>query len=140
MFLLCAHVSVLSYVGLPLHIFGKVSVICLSTSHHNNNQGSLFGPYTPLQQLDTLADHDTRSYVVGSTNSLLLAQKDRYCDVLVNVRCLFCRPLSDEDQLDENTINISSQNLHKISGLTVPDRRWIDFITQTVKDTWDEGT
>ena len=48
-------------------------------------QGSLFGPYTPLQQLDMLADHDTKSYIVGSTNSLLLQQKDRYSDILVNV-------------------------------------------------------
>jgi hypothetical protein len=62
--------SLLAYVGLPLHTFGK---------------GSLFGPYTPLQQLDILADHDTKSYVVGSTNSLLLAQKERYSDILINV-------------------------------------------------------
>ena len=46
----------------------------------------MFGPYTPLQQLDLLADDDTKSYVVGSTNSLLLAQKDRYSDILINVR------------------------------------------------------
>lgn len=45
----------------------------------------MFGPYTPLQQLDLLADHGTRSYVVGSTNSLLLQQKDRYSDILINV-------------------------------------------------------
>ena len=56
--------------GLPLQIFGK---------------GSLFGPYTPLQQLDMLADHGTKSYIVGSTNSLLLQQKDRYSDILINV-------------------------------------------------------
>lgn len=62
--------SLLSYMGLPLQIFGK---------------GSLFGPYTPLQQLDVLADYGTKSYIVGSTNSLLLQQKDRYSDVLVNV-------------------------------------------------------
>ena len=48
-------------------------------------QGALFGPYTPLQQLDVLADHDTKSYIVGTTNSLLLQQKDRYSDILVNV-------------------------------------------------------
>lgn len=48
-------------------------------------KGSLFGPYTPLQQLDMLADRNTTSYVVGSTNSLLLAQRDRYCDILINV-------------------------------------------------------
>jgi Transport protein Avl9 len=79
--------------------------------------------------------------VVGSTNSLLLAQRDRYCDVLVNVRLLFghSEP-TDASQLDENLINISSQQLRQTSGLTVPDRRWIDFITQTVRDTWDECT
>ena len=62
--------SLLRYMGLPLQIFGK---------------GSLFGPYTPLQQLDMLADFGTKSYIVGSTNSLLLQQKDRYSDLLVNV-------------------------------------------------------
>lgn len=101
--------SLLSYVGLPLQIFSK---------------GSLFGPYTPLQQLDILADDDTKSYVVGSTNSILLAQKDRYSDILIN--------------LDEDTIIISSQSLRNALQLTVPDRRWIDFLTQTVNDTWDE--
>jgi len=56
--------------GLPLQLFGK---------------GALFGPYTPLQQLDVLADFGTKSYIVGSTNSLLLQQKDRYSDILINV-------------------------------------------------------
>lgn len=45
----------------------------------------MFGPYTPLQQLDLLADYGTKSYVVGSTNFLLLQQKDRYSDILINV-------------------------------------------------------
>lgn len=53
-------------------------------------QGSLFGPYTPLQQLDMLADHDTKSYIIGSTNSLLLQQKDRYSDILINVSNHIC--------------------------------------------------
>jgi hypothetical protein len=52
----------------------------------------MFGPYTPLQLLDLLADDGTKSYVVGSTNSLLLQQKDRYSDILINVSYLnFCR-------------------------------------------------
>lgn len=46
----------------------------------------MFGPYTPLQQLDVLSDHGTKSYMVGSTNSLLLQQKDRYSDILINVK------------------------------------------------------
>ncbi|KAH0551250.1 hypothetical protein GP486_007452, partial [Trichoglossum hirsutum] len=102
--------SLLSFMGLPLQIFGK---------------GSLFGPYTPLQQLDLLADRGTRSYLVGSTNSLLLQQKDRYCDMLIN--------------LDESTINISSTSLRAALALSVADRRWIDFLTQTVNDTWNEA-
>ncbi|KAK0701665.1 transport protein Avl9-domain-containing protein [Lasiosphaeria miniovina] len=102
--------SLLSYMGLPLQIFGK---------------GSLFGPYTPLQQLDVLADFGTKSYIVGSTNSLLLQQKDRYSDILIN--------------LDEDSINITSTSLKAALQLSVSDRRWIDFITQNVNETWDEA-
>ncbi|KAL9632527.1 MAG: hypothetical protein Q9204_003751 [Flavoplaca sp. TL-2023a] len=101
--------SLLTYMGLPLRIFGK---------------GSLFGPYTPLQQLDVLADHErTRSYMVGSTNSLLLQQKDRYSDILIN--------------LDDSSITISSPSLRTALALSAADRRWIDFLTQTVTSTWD---
>lgn len=96
--------------GLPLQLFGK---------------GSLFGPYTPLQQLDMLADADTKSYIVGSTNSLLLQQKDRYSDILIN--------------LDDHTVNTTSSSLRQASILSTPDRRWIDFLTQTVNDSWDES-
>ncbi|KAL8788806.1 MAG: hypothetical protein Q9213_001477 [Squamulea squamosa] len=101
--------SLLAYMGLPLHIFGR---------------GSLFGPYTPLQQLDILADHDrTKSYIVGSTNSLLLQQKDRYSDILIN--------------LDDSSISFSSPSLRTALVLSAADRRWIDFLTQTVTSTWD---
>jgi hypothetical protein len=85
----------------------------------------LFGPYTPLQQLDLLADFGTKSYIVGSTNSLLLQQKDRYSDILIN--------------LDEDTINITSPSLRSALVLSHSDRRWIDFITQEVNDTWDDA-
>ncbi|CAI7643004.1 unnamed protein product [Penicillium pancosmium] len=101
--------SLLAYMGLPLQIFGK---------------GSMFGPYTPLQQLDLLADDGTKSYVVGSTNSLLLQQKDRYSDILIN--------------LDEDSISISSLPLRNALALSTADRRWIDLLTQIVNDTWDE--
>ncbi|MCJ1478055.1 late secretory pathway protein avl9 [Lambiella insularis] len=101
--------SLLAYMGLPLQIFGK---------------GSLFGPYTPLQQLDLLADYGTKSYIVGSTNSLLLQQKDRYSDILIN--------------LDESTITITSSSLRAALTLSAADRRWIDFLTQTIQQTWDE--
>lgn len=102
--------SLLAYMGLPLQIFGK---------------GSMFGPYTPLQQLDLLADHGTKSYVVGSTNSLLLQQKDRYSDILIN--------------LDEDTINVLTPSLRNALALSVADRRWIDLLTQIINETWDEA-
>ncbi len=76
-----------------------------------------------MQQLDILADYGTKSYIVGSTNSLLLQQKDKYSDILVN--------------LDENTVNITSTSLRTALSLSPADRRWIDFLTQTVQDTWD---
>lgn len=85
----------------------------------------MFGPYTPLQQLDILADYGTKSYIVGSTNSLLLQQKDRYSDILIN--------------LDNSTINTTSSSLRSALTLSIADRRWIDFITQSVNDTWDEA-
>lgn len=100
--------SLLSYVGLPLQLFGK---------------GSFFGPYTPLQQLDLITDLDTKSYVIGSTNSLLLQQKERYCDALLN--------------LDDNVVTVLSPSIKSALTLSVADRRWIDFLTQAVNDTWD---
>ncbi|KAF5022624.1 hypothetical protein F66182_5324 [Fusarium sp. NRRL 66182] len=102
--------SLLCYMGLPLQIFGK---------------GSLFGPYTPLQQLDILADFGTKSYIVGSTNSLLLQQKDRYSDILIN--------------LDEDSVVINSQSLRTALTLTAADRRWIDYLTHEIHETWDEA-
>ncbi|KAH9826079.1 Transport protein Avl9 [Teratosphaeria destructans] len=102
--------SLLAFMGVPLQLFGT---------------GSVFGPYTPLQQLDVLTDLDTKSYVVGSTNSLLIQQKNKYCDVLV--------------ELDEHIVSILAPPLHRALTLTAADRRWIDFITQQVNDTWDES-
>ncbi|KAF4836896.1 Late secretory pathway protein AVL9 [Colletotrichum siamense] len=102
--------SLLTYMGLPLQIFGK---------------GSLFGPYTPLQQLDILADFGTKSYIVGSTNSLLLQQRDRYSDILIN--------------LDEHTVNVTSTSLRNALALSAADRRWIDYLTNEVNETWDEA-
>ena len=102
--------SLLAYMGLPLQIFGK---------------GSLFGPYTPLQQLDTLTDEGTKSYILGSTNSILLSQKERYCDIMIN--------------LDEDVIEVLSPSLRQATTLSTADRRWIDFLTQAVNETWDEA-
>lgn len=66
----------------------------------------------------------TKSYLVGSTNSLLLQQKDRYSDILIN--------------LDDDTVAITSPSLKSALALTAADRRWIDFLTHEVNETWDE--
>lgn len=102
--------DLLQCMGLPLKIFGT---------------GAFFGPYTPLQHLDILASYSTKSYVVGSTNSLLLQSQSRYADVLVN--------------LDESPISISilSPSLRHALQLSAADRRWVDYLTQEVLDTWD---
>lgn len=100
--------SLLSYMGLPLQLFGK---------------GAFFEPYIPLQQLDMLSDFATDSFIAGSTNSLLLQQNNRYCETFVN--------------LDEHSIDILKPSLRAALTLSVPDRRFIDFLTQTVTVTWD---
>src|SRR5690606_26867162 len=41
--------------------------------------------------------------------------------------------------LDENTINITSPSLRSALALTASDRRWIDYLTQEVNETWDEA-
>ena len=42
-------------------------------------------------------------------------------------------------QLDESTINITSSSLRTALVLSAADRRWIDFLSATVHDTWDEN-
>ena len=71
-----------------------------------------------------LAAYDTKSYVVGSTNSLLLQHKDEYADILINL---------DED----NSVLTSSPSLRSALVLSAADRRWIDELSQLVNDTWD---
>jgi len=54
-------------------------------SWSSRSQGSFFQPYLPLQQIDLLK---TRSYLVGTTNSIFQQQRDCHIDVIVNVRPL----------------------------------------------------
>lgn len=58
--------SLMTYTGLPLDIFGR---------------DAFFQPYLPLQQLDMLKE--TKSWLCGSTNSIVTHQKE--IDLLVNV-------------------------------------------------------
>lgn len=58
--------SMMAYLGLPLDVFGK---------------DAFFQPYIPLQQLDMIKE--TKSWLCGSTNSIVTGQKE--IDLLVNV-------------------------------------------------------
>ncbi|KAK9462724.1 transport protein Avl9-domain-containing protein [Lipomyces oligophaga] len=99
--------SLLAFMGLPLQVFGK---------------GGLFNPYTPLQQLETLTSASTKFYLIGSTNSLLLSQKSKFADILVNV--------------DDNSVEILNPAFEQPLHLTTCDRKWIDSIVEAVHNTW----
>jgi hypothetical protein len=62
--------SLLAYMGLPLQLFAA---------------GGIFNPYVPLQQIDELSALETKYFLVGSTNSLLLSPKTDLADIVVNV-------------------------------------------------------
>ncbi|ORY86851.1 transport protein Avl9-domain-containing protein [Protomyces lactucae-debilis] len=100
--------SMLRYMGMPLQPFSK---------------GAFFGPYTPLQQVDLLEDPDTRSYMIGSSNSLFLHAKERHCDVLINV--------------DTKTIELLDPTLRPALALSGADRKWADAVVQLVEEAWD---
>ncbi|CEP63224.1 Avl9p LALA0_S07e05248g [Lachancea lanzarotensis] len=104
--------SVLTFLGFPLQVFGK---------------GGLFSPYSPLQQLDDLESTQTKHFVAGTSNSLLLEQKERVCDVLVNVNTFSVEMVS------------SNRSLHRALQLTPYDKKWMDSIVSAVVDTWNEN-
>jgi hypothetical protein len=105
-----ARAELLESFGQPLPIFSR---------------GAFFSPYTPLQHLDMLASYSTKSYVVGSTNSLLLQQQSRYADLMVNL------------DTEPYSITIFSPSLKAALALSAADRRWIDNLCQQVMETWD---
>ncbi len=100
--------SRLTYMGLPLQIFGK---------------GGLFGPYTPLQQIDDLKSPKMKYYCIGTTNSLFISQKDQFADVIVNV--------------DTNTVEIVNSSLNGPLSLSWNDKKWIDALSKEVTTSWD---
>ncbi|RUP41883.1 AVL9/DENND6 domain-containing protein, partial [Jimgerdemannia flammicorona] len=66
--------SLLSYMGLPLYVFQKVS---------GRLRGTFFQPYLSLQQVEALT---TSAYLVTTTNQIFLHHKAEIgVDVLVNV-------------------------------------------------------
>ncbi|KAJ3812652.1 transport protein Avl9-domain-containing protein [Lentinula aff. lateritia] len=97
--------SLMTYTGLPLDIFGR---------------DAFFQPYLPLQQLDMLKE--TKSWLCGSTNSIVTHQKE--IDLLVNI--------------ETGVFEFRDQNLERSAGLTAADRKWMDDIVKDVNETWFE--
>ncbi|KAG0238833.1 late secretory pathway protein avl9 [Mortierella sp. GBA43] len=95
--------ALFKYLGLPLHIFGE---------------GSFFQPYLPLQQIDILQNPWTRSYIIGTTNSIFLHNRDIATDVIVNT--------------EPGTIDFVQDSLSSVLNLTYADRRWMDEIIDEV--------
>ncbi|PFH49967.1 hypothetical protein AMATHDRAFT_86115 [Amanita thiersii Skay4041] len=99
------HKSMMAYIGLPLDVFGK---------------DAFFQPYLPLQQVDMIKE--TKSWLCGSTNTILFQQKE--IDLLVNA--------------DNGTLEFRDPTLERSAGLTAADRKWIDEIVREVNETWDD--
>ncbi|GAA5897270.1 uncharacterized protein JCM6883_006637 [Sporobolomyces salmoneus] len=99
--------SLIRYLGLPLEIFGE---------------GSFFQPYLPLQQIDMLGK--SKTYLVGTTNSIIQQQRDCNIDVVVN--------------LDTTTLQILNQALVPLITLTPADRKWMDELVTTVDQSWNK--
>lgn len=100
--------SLLAYMGLPLHPFGE---------------GGLFDPYVPLQQFNELKAPETKFFLVGTTNSLMLSSQNKVADIVVH--------------MDENNVEIVNSSLSSVLALSPSDKRWIESVVNSVVDTWD---
>lgn len=107
--------SMLKFLGLPLHVFG---------------QGSFFQPYLTLQQISYLTNVNTKSFLVGSSNDILLDHKKEWFDVVV--------------YLDEKEgglfssfyggckVEILNTSLKDVISLSSDDKKFIDGIISAV--------
>lgn len=101
--------------GFPLRVFGKVNMII-------NIKGGFFQPYIPLQQLDVLLCKDTKSFLVGTTNSIFTTYKACAIDIIVNA--------------DSGEVDIASSALSQILSLTSADKKFMEEIKKSVQSSW----
>lgn len=100
--------SLLQYMGLPLQLFAE---------------GGMFTAYVPLQQMSELKAPETKYFLVGSTNSLLLAPQNRTADIIVYI--------------DSDNVEVVNTSLNSALALSSQDKKWIDWVVKAVVDTWD---
>ncbi|CCH58179.1 hypothetical protein TBLA_0A03810 [Henningerozyma blattae CBS 6284] len=101
--------SILKFQGLPLHIFEK---------------GGLFSPYMPLQQIGDLKSENTKFFTIGTSNSLLLEQKDELCQIFIDA--------------DNFHVEIIDKSLNTSLQLSYHDKKWIEYISTLVDNSWNE--
>lgn len=97
--------SLLNFLGMPLDIFGE---------------DAFFQPYCPLQQIDLLK---SRTWLVGTSNSIFKQQRDCKIDVIVD--------------LEHAHLEFQDANLHHMVNLTPEDRKWMDQVISSVVETWN---
>lgn len=102
--------SILAFLGFPLRIF---------------EQGGLFSPYTPLQQVDDIKSRHTQFFMIGSSNSLLAEQKTELCHIFVDV--------------DASEVEIIDKSLSPALQLSGNDKKWIESIANIVSQSWNEN-
>ncbi|GAA5992444.1 hypothetical protein JCM5350_001593 [Sporobolomyces pararoseus] len=100
--------SLLRYLGLPLELFGEQS---------------FFQPYLPLQQIELL--EISKSYLVGTTNSIIQQQRGCNIDVVVN--------------LDTTSLQILNPLITPLITLTPADRKWMDELVTTVDQSYNNN-
>jgi hypothetical protein len=108
--------SILKFLGLPLNVFGL---------------RSFFQPYLTLQQLSYINNLNTESFIVGSSNDIILEHKKEWFDVIVYLD-------EQENNLFGNysygsKIEILNKNLKDTIGLTWEDKKFIDYIINNVE-------
>jgi hypothetical protein len=95
-------------------------------------QGAFFQPYIPLQQIDVLMNPITKSFMVGTSNSIFTHHKACHIDVVVNVSmsedspftiCLWVKMFL---KVDNGTLEVADSALNSALSLTPADKRFID--------------
>lgn len=111
--------SILKFLGLPLDIFGI---------------GAFFQPYLTLQQLSYITNTNTKSFVVGSSNDIILEHKKEWFDIVVYLdekeNGLFG---SLGSYYNGCKIEILDKKLKDKLSLTWYDKKFIDYIIDCVE-------
>lgn len=106
--------SILQFLGFPLHLFGN---------------GSFFQPYLSLQEFDYITNPNTKSFLIGSSNDIILENKKDYFDMIIY--------LDEKDNSLFSSGGCKVEIINKLIkdkvGLTWDDKKFIDFVIQSVE-------